>query len=90
MMNKQFKSWAIVYDLGSCKDVSSPRVNAKMMVWKTVPTVWARFTHDGYYELLDRLKPLKELEGRYIKNYRIIPSEFDIEDLEGKPPREEI
>jgi hypothetical protein len=55
-----------------------------------VPTVWARFTHDGYYQLLDRLKPLKELEGRYVKNYRIIPSEFDIEDLEGKPPREEI
>tara|TARA_R100001163_G_C5062302_1_gene199367 strand:+ start:1011 stop:1280 length:270 start_codon:yes stop_codon:yes gene_type:complete len=81
-MNKQFKSWCIVYDKFEVKEnVPSSEY------WQTVPTVWARFTHDGYYQLLDRLKPLKELEGRYIKNYRIIPSEFNIEELEGKPPR---
>jgi len=82
----QYKSWAIVYDLGSDRNASSKRVNATIKVWKTVPSIWARFTPDGYRLLEERLPSLIMSETANVKNYRIEPSFFDLDEQEGKPP----
>jgi hypothetical protein len=37
MTNREFKSWAIVYDF-----------KQKCGKWVTVPSIWARFTTEGY------------------------------------------
>lgn len=83
---KQFKSWAIVYDLGSDRNASSRRVEATIKVWKTVPSIWARFTPDGYQLLKERLPSLIMLQSDNVKNYRIEPSFYDLDEQEGKPP----
>jgi len=83
---EQFKSWAIVYDLGSDRKASSKRVEATIKVWKTVPSIWARFNPDGYQLLMEHLPSLIMRETANIKNYRIEPSFYDLDEQEGKPP----
>jgi|TARA_R100001460_G_scaffold36394_1_gene69810 hypothetical protein len=72
---KQFKSWAIVYDA---------KLDGKN--FKTVPSIWARFTPDGYQLLKERLPSLIILQSDNVKNYRIEPSLYDLDEQEGKPP----
>jgi len=71
MTNREFKSWAIVYDF-----------KQKCGKWVTVPSIWARFTTEGYKELEKRLPSLIMRETGVVKNYRIAPSEFDMDQLE--------
>lgn len=77
MFDKQYKSWAIVYDA---------RLDGR--VFETVPSMWARFNPDGYKLLMERLPPLIMRETANVKNYRIEPSFFDLDEQEGKPPVE--
>jgi len=72
---KQFKSWAIVYDA---------KLDGKN--FKTVPSIWARFNPDGYQLLKERLPSLIILQSDNVKNYRIEPSLYDLDEQEGKPP----
>ena len=75
----QYKSWAIVYDA---------KLDGKN--FKTVPSMWARFTPEGYKLLMERLPPLIMRETANVKNYRIEPSFYDLYEQEGKPPVKNI
>ena len=75
----QYKSWAIVYDA---------KLDGKN--FKTVPSMWARFTPEGYKLLMERLPPLIMRETANVKNFRIEPSFYDLYEQEGKPPVKNI